>query len=296
LNINHRGQGLGYSALDKACLFGHEKIVSLLLNSTLHGPSIDYFGNEADWSPLSLATRSGNVNIMKLLLPLMEPEQIDEKFGTKQENILMEACRMGRDGVFDYLMSSNKGNDLNLNLQNAQGNSALILACKKGNVNMLERLLGKSDVTIVDEIGMSALMLSCINGQQDIVNLLLTKDFQTQISICDERGRTALHFASKGGHFEIVKILLSFNADVNIKNLNKQTALMFAAGTHLKVVRVLLAVPGIDVNAKDSEGQSACNYALSSANDEVLEFLCEAGNEDALKFKRKKEAGFCRIS
>ena len=44
----------------------------------------------------------------------------------------------------------------------------------------------------------------------------------------------------------------------------------------------MLAVPGIDVNAKDSEGQSACNYALSSANDEVLEFLCEAGNEDAL--------------
>ena len=100
MNINHRGQGLGYSALDKACLFGHEKIVSLLLNSTLHGPSIDYFGNEADWSPLSLATRSGNVNIMKLLLPLMEPEQIDEKFGTKQENILMEACRMGTVGDF----------------------------------------------------------------------------------------------------------------------------------------------------------------------------------------------------
>ena len=39
---------------------------------------------------------------------------------------------------------------------------------------------------------------------------------------------TALMLASKRGHIETVRLLLQYKAQVNIKDINGQTALMFA--------------------------------------------------------------------
>ena len=65
----------------------------------------------------------------------------------------------------------------------------------------------------------------------------------------------ACHLAVEAGHTEIVKLLLAVDGvDVNAKNNYGRTALHRAiSNDHTEILKLLLAVDGVDVNAKDEK-------------------------------------------
>lgn len=83
-----------------------------------------------------------------------------------------------------------------------------------------------SDINLQNGEGMTALMLSCERGNTDICELLLSNGADTEIT--NASGETALHVAALTGHldhFEGVKLLLKHGANANAQSPLGRTAL-----------------------------------------------------------------------
>ena len=86
-----------------------------------------------------------------------------------------------------------------------------------------------------------------------------------------------LHEAAGRGDTAKVQLLLDKGADINAKDSNGETALMEAADNgHLEVVKQLLA-KGADVNAKSSYGYTALLYAADQGHTECVGLLLDGG-------------------
>ena len=83
----------------------------------------------------------------------------------------------------------------------------------------------------------------------------------SQVTWRDSHRVTALHLASNCGHVECCRVLLDFGADVEAKDKQGHTALMFAS---TREVMELLISRGADVNARDVADMTALHYCASA--------------------------------
>ena len=78
----------------------------------------------------------------------------------------------------------------------------------------------------------------------------------------------------------MVNALLAARADVNAKNNNGDTALMYAvSGDHAEVVQALLAARA-DVNAKSRKGWTALKIAQVAGHTRMVKLLRQAGGKE----------------
>ena len=80
----------------------------------------------------------------------------------------------------------------------------------------------------------------------------------------DGHGVTCLHLASAYGHKDCCRVLLDCGADVEEKDSDGRTALMYA--TTFEVVKLLLS-RGANVNTRDKLAQTALHYCASAGQD-----------------------------
>ena len=86
-----------------------------------------------------------------------------------------------------------------------------------------------------------------------------------------------LHSAAKRGDITAVNALLAKGAEVNAKDKDGRTALMYAAGNgHTETVETLLA-KGAEVNAEDKGGRTALMYATWKGHTKIVRLLKQAG-------------------
>ena len=160
-----------------------------------------------------------------------------------------------------------------INYQNEEGNTALMLASEGGHYHVVKLLLLNKDIniSIQDNNGVTAMMTACHNGHHQVVELLLSKD--PDINIQNNDGWTAFMLASRNGHHRVVELLLSKDPDINIQNNDGVTALMFASDNgHHQVVELLLSKdPGI--NIQDNDGWTALMTASRHGHHQVVELL-----------------------
>jgi ankyrin repeat protein len=79
------------------------------------------------------------------------------------------------------------------------------------------------------------------------------------------------------GHLFAVQELLDKGADVNTKDIEGHTALMWAAGLGHNIIVQTLLDKGADVNAKNNDGLAALKIAKNEGLTEVVGFLKKAG-------------------
>lgn len=105
-----------------------------------------------------------------------------------------------------------------VDLRNANGWTALMLACNKGHLECLEVLLEfHASVKWTDrDTGESALMLAARKGYLPIVKKLL--EHGASINEVDILGDTAILKAAEGHHLQVVDLLLEAGACVDIEN------------------------------------------------------------------------------
>lgn len=115
-----------------------------------------------------------------------------------------------------------------------------------------------------------------LNDPKEAINVLL--DDGAQVNSKDITGETPLHRAVKKGDNKIIQLLLKKGALINEVNSNGETALHLIAKTlDLTTLEKLLATPGIDIHAKDNEG-NICLYSMAFlGKQEMLEKLYQAG-------------------
>uniref|UniRef100_UPI002609A6A7 ankyrin repeat domain-containing protein n=1 Tax=uncultured Brachyspira sp. TaxID=221953 RepID=UPI002609A6A7 len=116
--------------------------------------------------------------------------------------------------------------------------------------------------------GEGELEFYCREGDFEMAELLIASG--VDVNAKDDDNWTVLMFASINGHLEIVKYLIDKGADINAKSNNNVTALMVASEKgHLEVVKYLID-KGADINAKDEFGNwTALMFASENGHLEV---------------------------
>ena len=123
---------------------------------------------------------------------------------------------------------------------------------------------------------------AALNGNYSEVISLLTGN--RDVNMKDQDGRTALMYASYNGHTEIVKELLNKGAKINLRDQNGRTALMFAAsGPFPETVKLLLENKAEPDLADGEEHYTALMYAAAEGQLEVVRILLNGRADPTLK-------------
>ena len=139
---------------------------------------------------------------------------------------------------------------------------------------------GKLDKNPRDVHDYTPFHLAAESGHLPVVEYLLQYVNNVDIQIDDHwYKRTPLMGASLNGHIDVVKFLIKEGADLNLRDSNNWTSLMFASQYgYLDVVKFLIE-EGANPKLKDSEKKTAYVIALEDDPDydydtsEVLEYL-----------------------
>lgn len=186
----------------------------------------------------------------------------------------------------------------NIDIQNNEGQTALILAIQQGNEDLVRKILEKgANPNIVDNKGNNALRMASDLGDVTIFNILLQSKkidlsdknlFSLLISTNNSKimqillgkgispqigSQSALVENLKNNNYQIVDMLLDNSlTDINCKNKQGETPLMFASALgKLSIVRKLLE-KGAIINDVDEKGNSSLIYTILSYNQSHMTF------------------------
>lgn len=127
------------------------------------------------------------------------------------------------------------------------------------------------DVNQLNKAGESALMLAAIKGQLDWCEKLLQRGARV-----NQPGWSPLHYAATGPNPRIVELLLARGAEVEAVSPNGSTPLMMAAryGSE-ESVRLLLA-KGADTSRRNERDLSAADFARLAGRAQLADSLQRA--------------------
>ena len=171
-----------------------------------------------------------------------------------------------------------------INLQDDLGNSPLHLAIVKGKEKILDMLLEKDvNVNVSGRQGtvknISPLYAAVLKRREDLVKKLIKK--KAAPNIADSQGSFPLIDAvfQKVANPEIVKMLLENGAEVNKKNVDGATALIYAASNQditpevRQTIVKLLLEKGADKSIKGKGGKDALYWAKKMKNEPTVKIL-----------------------
>ena len=199
---------------------------------------------------LIMAAENGHLDIFEYLLPLTTDEkQREYAFEMLSEGMLYrERCN---DVITQNLVHYARYNDV---------------------LGMEELISHGIDLNKFNERGENALHIASSFGNLDVVNLLI--EAGADLDIRSMSKRSAVEIATRNNQLKIVTRLIEAGASLAVKD---GTLLMLATGCKYKEVAKILIDFGIDINAKDSYGETALEKARKYRNVEMVEFLREAG-------------------
>ena len=134
---------------------------------------------------------------------------------------LIDAIREPSPKVASLLASAPK---IDLNLLNIKGESPLMLASLKGQLELADLMIKKG--ADVNKTGWTPLHYAASTGQVAVIRLLIEN--HAYIDAESPNGSTPLMLASMYGTAEAVKLLLDEGADPSLKNQQGLTAVQFA--------------------------------------------------------------------
>lgn len=197
--------------------------------------------------------------------------------------------------IMKFLISIN----INFNYKNQNGLSPLKISIFNKNIEMCKILISikacidDKDIihVIIKNKDINIFKLFFDNHILNIINL--------DLNYQDNEGITPLILSIFHCQYEMCKILLENGADINLKNINDENALMIACNNRYiyfninvsdnyilkqEIINILIE-KGIDINEKDKYDRTALYYALSNVNEFsifMIISLLEAGADPNL--------------
>lgn len=295
-NINTQNRD-GWTALMQASVNAPVKSTELLLKYGADLEIKDATGRTA----LSWAAGSGNIEALQNLI---QAHADINTLDNNHETPLMWAATMGKGKTVNLLlqagadinipdknghsvlMRSNKTTisipsdiKINTSLIDNYGLTTLHWAAMHNDVPLIKSLLhqGMCPNTPAQQKGETPLMRAAIQGANQAIKVLLEVGANLQLK--DANGNTALMWAISSEDFpKTVKLLLKNNAQIDEKNNEGITPLMIASERGLiKSVKVLLE-NGADPNLLDNQGKSAFAWAIDGKHHEIAHILLKSGS------------------
>ncbi|TFK18488.1 ankyrin [Coprinopsis marcescibilis] len=288
--------------LTRASRSGQPHTVQLLLEAE----GIDVNAVDADRkTALMLAAQEGHHDIVKILLQAKGVDvcgAVDGALDRGQTDIIKTilegtGAMLDEEGPFNSLMraaSSGKSEAVrtvlnhgkfDINSKDDDGRTALAYSLRNpyrstGAAEALLQIPG-INVNSVDNSGTTILMLAlCHQDAPSLIETISRLAHTSDINVKDAEGRTALMHAvaASRGSREVLKMLVAVEGiDYNCVDANGQTPLMTAAKSgYVGVVELLLELEGVNINSTDTQGRTALAHAISYSRADTFDALLAA--------------------
>ena len=229
----------------------------------------DKDGNTA----LHLLLKRTNIDLQKraevLEMLLKNPNIKVDMLNNQSNTILHLAASFGDKRIIEKILALP---GIDINAKNKDGKTAI--ECAITNVNdanvIFAKLMDQKDIDLIlnDSNGRSLLERTIDNSNANILKLLLLKQDISQRGLDN---RSAVRYAiEEDAHHDVIKVLFA-TTDATNPTINKTyddglTPLHLAMryGAFARVVKTLLSVPLIDINARDPEGNTALEYLVNA--------------------------------
>lgn len=225
-------------------------------------PSMDYS------RLLFYAAREGRADIVKVLLDATARPNTP----VMARYPIMGAAQGGHSKVVQMLLD----HGADPNVKDEEGITAMMLAACCGSTKVVSVLAkGGADLNAKNVQGGTAFLAASMLGKTSVVKMMLSLGVDPLVS--DNKGQNALMLASFYGHLPVAEMLLqSTSLDVQARDVNGDTALIFAAQANRQHVTRLLLDHGALVSCKNKFNRSALDLARSEA---IANLLREEGQE-----------------
>ena len=149
----------------------------------------------------------------------------------------------------------------------------LIMAILEPSPKVANALLNASKINInaFNALGESPLMLAALKGQLELADKLVKKGADV-----NKTGWTPLHYAASNGHVEVIKLLLENHAYIDAESPNSSTPLMMASMYGNPQSVKLLLNEGADPLLKNQIGLTALQFAQRADRQDSAELLTKA--------------------
>jgi ankyrin repeat protein len=175
-----------------------------------------------------------------------------------------------------------------INLQDREGKTALMVAAVKGDNVLLRQLLHQGGlVDMTNHRGGTALMYAAAKNHVPVAQTLILHHANTNVRA--ENGWTALILAAAKGNDEMVHFLLNHGANPNIPDVYGWTALMRAIQhKRYRVMNELLESDQLNIDRINNKGQSALHIAALEQDCRSARLLLDHGaNSRLLDFRQR---------
>ena len=162
------------------------------------------------------------------------------------------------------------------NARDEQGQTPLFLAMRAGRFKVAEALLARPDLRIdlLNAHGESALMMAGLKGHADWVTRLVERG--ARIEGPSERSWSALHYAATGPSTPAVQWLLARGARIDARSPNGSTPLMMAARYGTETSANLLLDQGADPRLQNDAALNAADFARQGGREALAARLAQA--------------------
>lgn len=159
---------------------------------------------------------------------------------------------------------------MDANTPSPEGQTGLTLALASESMKAVEVLMSwpKTDVNTLNSKGESPLMLAAIKGNMDIAERLIKKGADV-----NKTGWTPLHYAASSGQLAIISLLLDQHAYIDAGSPNGTTPLMMAARYGTGEAVDLLLAEGADARLKNQQGLTALQFAEAGERPDAIRTL-----------------------
>ena len=174
----------------------------------------------------------------------------------RHQSLMLRAVRRGDLASLVSLLDSGLDCDQTFSLGGWR-RPAVCLALELGHVKLVAELCRRRcSVSVLDQGGLTPLMLAASLGLTEIVEVLLYNRAEVD-SVVGDTGETALHLATAGSFHHTARLLLEHGAAVNKQDKEGRTSLMYAAMQgNLELVKTLVE-HGARRDLRDISGSTA---------------------------------------
>jgi ankyrin repeat protein len=161
--------------------------------------------------------------------------------------------------------------------RNAKGSTPLTLAAWRGLGTVVERLVVEKGqpVDTRNSNGNTAFLLACLDGRVDVARRLA--ELGADVNATNENKENALRIAAQKGRVEVALLLASIGANLEVPNRDGNTALTLACWASQTRIALRLIEAGASINHVNAKGSTAFTLAAWRGLTEVVEKLAEMG-------------------
>lgn len=156
------------------------------------------------------------------------------------------------------------------NSVDAKGQLALNIALREGNTKVVAQFLAHPDlkVNLANALGETPLMMAALKGEVDWMRKLLDRGAEV-----DRPGWAPLHYAASGPGTAAVQLLLERGATLDARSPNGTTPLMMAAKYGAIDAAHLLVERGADAKLRNELDFDAAAFARQAGRDRLADHL-----------------------